>query len=97
MAGVLTPLADLEVMLERRTVANERFFTTEATRIAELCSVLADRFLAGGRLLACGTSAQDLSDARHVAVEFVHPVIVGKRARPALALAPGQLEVLADP
>ena len=26
------------------------------------------------------------SDARHVAVEFVHPVIVGKRALPALAL-----------
>ena len=29
------------------------------------------------------------SDARHVAVEFVHPVIVGKRALPALALAGG--------
>ena len=27
------------------------------------------------------------SDARHVAVEFVHPVIVGKRALPALGLA----------
>ena len=27
------------------------------------------------------------SDARHVAVEFVHPVIVGKRALPAIALA----------
>jgi D-sedoheptulose 7-phosphate isomerase len=97
VAGTLTALTDLEDMLERRTVANERFFTAEATRIAELCHLLSDRFLAGGRLLACGTSAQDLSDARHVAVEFVHPVIVGKRALPALALAPGQLEVLADP
>src|SRR5208283_2083707 len=27
------------------------------------------------------------SDARHVAVEFVHPVIVGKRALPAIGLA----------
>ena len=26
------------------------------------------------------------SDVRHVAVEFVHPVIVGKRALPALGL-----------
>ena len=30
-----------------------------------------------------GASPQDRSDARHVAVEFVHPVIVGKRALPA--------------
>ena len=42
------------------------------------------------------------SDARHVAVEFVHPVIVGKRALPALALAARaagaeQLALLAEP
>ena len=43
---------------------------------------MAQRFLRGGRLLAVGEE----SDARHVAVEFVHPVIVGKRALPALAL-----------
>ena len=41
----------------------------------------------GGRLLAVGGSPQDRSDAHHVAVEFVHPVIVGKRALPALARA----------
>ena len=35
---------------------------------------------AAARLLAVGASPQDWSDARHVAVEFVHPVIVGKRA-----------------
>ncbi len=28
-----------------------------------------------------------MTDARHVAVEFVHPVIVGKRALPAIALS----------
>ena len=27
------------------------------------------------------------SDVRHIAVEFVHPVIVGKRALPAIGLA----------
>ncbi len=97
MTTTLPARTDVEDLLERRTAANERFFTAEAGRIAELCRLLADRFLAGGRLLACGASAQDRSDARHVAVEFVHPVIVGKRALPALALAPGQLAVIADP
>ena len=38
-----------------------------------------------------------MSDARHVAVEFVHPVIVGKRALPALAVTARQLELLAEP
>ncbi|HZE06441.1 MAG TPA: SIS domain-containing protein, partial [Solirubrobacteraceae bacterium] len=55
-------------------------------RVALLCRELAGRFERGGRLLALGGSAQAWSDARHVAVEFVHPVIVGKRALPALAL-----------
>ena len=70
-------------MIEARTDANERFFEAEAERIAELSLRLAERFLAGGRLLAVGASPQDRSDAHHVAVEFVHPVIVGKRALPA--------------
>ncbi|MBV9282843.1 MAG: SIS domain-containing protein [Chloroflexi bacterium] len=45
------------------------------------------RFLAGGRLLAFGRGAA-ATDAQHVAVEFVHPVIVGKRALPAMDLGP---------
>jgi D-sedoheptulose 7-phosphate isomerase len=84
-------------VVEARTAANERFFVAEAERIAELSLRLAERFRLGGRLLASGTSAQDRSDARHVAVEFVHPVIVGKRALPALALPPDQVPLLADP
>ena len=48
---------------------------------------MAERFAAGGRLIAAGASASARSDARHVAVEFVHPVIVGKRALPAIGLA----------
>ena len=47
---------------------------------------MAERFARGGRLIALGRSPAARSDARHVAVEFVHPVIVGKRALPALAL-----------
>ena len=38
--------------------------------------------------MALGASPAARSDARHVAVEFVHPVIVGKRALPAIGLAP---------
>jgi D-sedoheptulose 7-phosphate isomerase len=63
----------------------ESFFMAEAGRIAEACWAMARRFHLGGRLLAFGNGA-GATDAQHVAVEFVHPVIVGKRALPALAL-----------
>ena len=48
---------------------------------------MAERFARGGRLVAFGATPAARSDARHVAVEFVHPVIVGKRALPAIGLA----------
>src|SRR5689334_4580093 len=63
----------------------EAFFNVEAGRIAEACWAMARRFHQGGRLLAFGNGAW-ATDAQHVSVEFVHPVIVGKRALPALAL-----------
>ncbi len=71
---------------ERRRSAGEAFFAAEAERIARLCHRMAERFARGGRLIAFGEGPVARSDARHVAVEFVHPVIVGKRALPALAL-----------
>jgi D-sedoheptulose 7-phosphate isomerase len=46
---------------------------------------MARRFERGGRLLVCGEGAE-ATDAAHVSVEFVHPVLVGKRALPAIAL-----------
>jgi D-sedoheptulose 7-phosphate isomerase len=80
--------------------AGARFFTAEAERIARLCHRMAERFARGGRLVALARSPAARSDARHVAVEFVHPVIVGKRALPAIALT-GELELqvglLAEP
>lgn len=78
----------IDQALTRRAAANRRFFGGEAGRIAELCHAMATRFSRGGRLIACGTSAAARSDVRHVAVEFVHPVIVGKRALPAIGLGP---------
>ena len=79
-AGVRAPL-------QRRTKANSKFFNAEAERLARLCHLMAERFARGGRLIAFGRSPAARSDARHVAVEFVHPVIVGKRALPAIGLA----------
>jgi D-sedoheptulose 7-phosphate isomerase len=81
------------VAIDRRSEANASWFAAEAGRLAEVCQAMAERFVRGGRLLATG----DVSDSRHVAVEFVHPVIVGKRALPALAVTPRELELLAEP
>src|SRR5262249_33101886 len=44
------------------------------------------RFHRGGKLLCFGNGAA-AADAAHIVVEFVHPVIVGKRALPATSLA----------
>ncbi|MEA2314555.1 MAG: D-sedoheptulose 7-phosphate isomerase [Solirubrobacteraceae bacterium] len=88
---------------ERRRIAGESFFAAEAERIARVCHRMAERFARGGRLIALAEGPIARSDARHVAVEFVHPVIVGKRALPALALTAeagpleAQLELLAEP
>ena len=61
------------------------FFGTNADDIARACQSMAARFQKGGRLLVCGEGAQR-SDVAHVVVEFLHPVVVGKRALPAIAL-----------
>ena len=103
VAGLAELGARVDELLQRRTEANQRFFAAEADRIARLCHRMAERFARGGRLLALGASPQARSDARHVAVEFVHPVIVGKRALPAIGIGPEggplvvQVELIAEP
>jgi len=77
----------LDSLLAARTEANRAFFTARAGDIARCCHRMAERFARGGRLVALGVSPAARSDVRHVAVEFVHPVIVGKRALPAIGLA----------
>lgn len=57
----------------------------QAAAVAEACHAMAVRFHRGGRLIVFGTGGPS-TDAQHVAVEFVHPVIVGKRALPAISL-----------
>ena len=78
--------ARVEQRLLERNALFEAFFTREARRLAEACREMSARFLAGGRLLAFGRGPY-ATDAQHVSVEFVHPVIVGKRALPALDLS----------
>ena len=57
----------------------------QAEAIAAACHAMAVRFHEGGKLVVFGTGSAS-TDAQHVAVEFVHPVIVGKRALPAISL-----------
>lgn len=68
--------------------AAARFFDAHAAEVARACQLVAARFERGGTLLVFGEGAQ-ASDAAHVAVEFVHPIVVGKRALPARALTGG--------
>jgi D-sedoheptulose 7-phosphate isomerase len=57
----------------------------QADAVTAACHAMALRFHQGGKLVVFGTGAAS-TDAQHVAVEFVHPVIVGKRALPAISL-----------
>jgi D-sedoheptulose 7-phosphate isomerase len=77
--------AILTARFEQSISLPETFFHAEADTIAAACQAMARRFHQGGRLLTFGNGAC-ATDAQHVSVEFVHPVVVGKRALPAIAL-----------
>lgn len=70
---------------ERERVLRD-FFGMESERIAQACHSIARSFFRGGTLIPFGTGAA-ATDAAHAAVEFMHPIIVGKRALPALSPA----------
>jgi D-sedoheptulose 7-phosphate isomerase len=57
----------------------------DASAIATACHAMAVRFHRGGTLVVFGNGTAS-TDAQHVVVEFVHPVIMGKRALPAISL-----------
>jgi D-sedoheptulose 7-phosphate isomerase len=98
MVAMLTADRAAEAFARRRAPANA--LTADADAIALACHAMAGRFDRGGRLVVFGEGGS-VSDAAHVVVEFVHPVIVGKRALPAFALPgpdfAGQLRLLAEP
>jgi D-sedoheptulose 7-phosphate isomerase len=99
MQTTYTLAAQIEERLLQRNEIFECFFSQQARALAIACREMSERFLSGGRLLAFGRGSYS-TDAQHVSVEFVHPVIVGKRALPALdlsALIRPWLEVILRP
>ena len=86
-AVVPTASALVERLMLARNEASATFFARESEPLSRICHQMADRFERGGRLLAFG-AGQSASDAQHIAVEFMHPVLVGKRALPAIDLSP---------
>ena len=75
---------DVAALFARRQAPVEDL-AGQAGAVAATCHVMAVRFHQGGKLVVFGTGTAS-TDAQHVAVEFVHPVIVGKRALPAISL-----------
>ena len=76
--------ADAASLFELRN-GPTRQLAQQADAVAAACHAMAVRFHQGGKLVVFGVGGPS-ADAQHVAVEFVHPVIVGKRALPAISL-----------
>ena len=76
--------ASPRALLDRRTAPIDDL-AGHAEEVARACHAMAVRFHRGGKLVVFGNGGCS-TDAQHVAVEFVHPVIVGKRALPAVSL-----------
>jgi D-sedoheptulose 7-phosphate isomerase len=94
MIGAVEPargarLDDHRTYITERVAASnhmgEAYFTQYAGTIAACAAAMADRFFAGATLFIFG-SGPHATDAQHNAVEFVHPVLPGCRALPALSL-----------
>jgi D-sedoheptulose 7-phosphate isomerase len=76
--------AEVDALFTRREEP-VRELAEQAANVAAACLAMATRFRRGGKLIAFGAGGAS-TDAQHVAVEFVHPVIVGKPALPAISL-----------
>lgn len=83
MGSTVTPSEVVRLFESRSGPARD--LARQADAVTEACHAMAARFHRGGRLIVFGTGGRS-ADAQHVAVEFVHPVIVGKRALPAISL-----------
>ncbi|MHB8719564.1 MAG: phosphoheptose isomerase [Candidatus Dormibacteria bacterium] len=80
--------ADVDILhaaVEARCHAADAYFSHHAGRVSECAAAMAERFWNRGTLLVFG-SGTGVTDAQHNAVEYVHPVLPGCRALPALAL-----------
>ena len=63
----------------------KKFFDENKDEILNASLVLARAFHNGRKLLVCGNGGS-ATDAQHVAVEFMHPITVGRKALPAICL-----------
>src|SRR6476620_8827270 len=83
-------LADLGFsLLEKARESAEiktRFFTDNKETILNASLKLARAFHRGRKLLVCGNGGS-ATDAQHIAVEFMHPITVGRKALPAICLS----------
>ncbi|MFG3436875.1 SIS domain-containing protein [Nonomuraea sp. NPDC047897] len=86
MAAVQGETAALLEEAAARRAGPGRALVADARLVVDAALDMAARFRRGGRLLAFGAGSS-AADAGHLAVEFTHPVIVGKRALPAISLA----------
>lgn len=77
--------AQVDQIFARRTEPT-RALGQDAEVVGRACYDMAARFHRGGKLVCFGNGSA-AADAAHIVVEFVHPVIVGKRALPAVSLA----------
>ncbi|HET6879125.1 MAG TPA: SIS domain-containing protein [Pirellulales bacterium] len=87
-------VALLQSQFAARNRLSADYIPRHSERLARVSREMAERFRNGGRLLAMGVGPYS-TDAQHVSVEFVHPVIVGKRALPALDLSSSPEKMLA--
>lgn len=62
------------------------FFEANKESIIAASLELAKAFHRGRKLLVCGNGGS-ATDAQHVAVEFMHPITVGRKALPAICLS----------
>jgi len=63
-----------------------RFFEENKDEVLRAALRMAKAFHQGRKMLVCGNGGSS-TDAQHIAVEFMHPVTVGRKALPAICLA----------
>lgn len=76
-------------LLEKSRESNEvkdRFFDENKDEILAVALAMARGFHRGQRMFVCGNGGS-ATDAQHVAVEFMHPITVGRKALPVTSLA----------
>ncbi|HKP86077.1 MAG TPA: SIS domain-containing protein [Blastocatellia bacterium] len=64
----------------------QAFFETNKDAILAASRALAKAFNGGHKLIVTGNGGS-ATDAQHIAVEFMHPITVGRKALPAICLA----------